>query len=141
MGNGSAVVLLVNLCVVWATAGAWKAAIGSRDSGLRTAGDRWIEPVVSSLFDARFSPMLIFRRTKTPHAKVTTHRMLSAIRPPELSHGTAESCRIAKTIACPKTRDQAPEYRVHENPTALRLNRLLEAPSINAMWSGVADPP
>jgi len=30
------------------------------------------------------------------------------------------------------TRAGAPEYREHEDPTALRLNRLLEVPSINA---------
>jgi hypothetical protein len=57
--------------------------------------------VVNSLFGA-FSPMLIFRRPNTPHTRVATHRMLSAIRPPELSHGTAESCRIAETMTVPK---------------------------------------
>src|SRR5262245_613754 len=72
--------------------------------------------------------MLIFKRPTTPHTRVATHRMLSAIRPVELSHGTAKSCRIAD----PKQADQHPKYREHEDPTALRLNRLLEAPSINA---------
>src|SRR6516165_3625428 len=86
-----------------------KAAIGSRDSGLRTAGDRWIEPVVSSLFGTCFSPMLIFRRQNTPHTRVATHRMLSVIRPPELSHGNAESCRIAETMTVPKRADQISE--------------------------------
>ena len=28
----------------------------------------------------------------------------------------------------PKRADQAPEYQEHEDPTALRLNRLLEVP-------------
>jgi hypothetical protein len=55
--------------------------------------------------------------------------MLSAIRPPE--HGTAESCRIAETLTVPKTADQAPEYQEHEEPTALRLNKLLEVPSMH----------
>jgi len=68
----------------------------------------WTEPVVSSLFGARFSPMLIFRRPNTPHTRVATHRMLSAIRPPEISHGTAESCRIAETTPVSKRADQAP---------------------------------
>src|SRR5262245_2697142 len=105
MSDGPAVVLLVDLCVDWATAGATrKAAIGSRNSGLRTAGgDRWIEPVVSSLVGACFSPMLIFTRPNTPHTRVATHRMLSTIRPPELSHGTAESCQ-AETMTVPKAR-------------------------------------
>src|SRR5262245_18969703 len=76
--------------------------------------------------------MLLFRRPTTPHTRVATHRMLRAIRPPELSHGTAESCRIAETMRVPKRADQAPEYQEHEDPTALRLNRLLEVPSINA---------
>jgi hypothetical protein len=88
--------------------------------------------VASSLFGACFSAILIFRRPSTPHTRVATQRMLSAIRPPELSHGTAESCRIAENDACLKTRAGAPEYREHEDPTALRLNRLLEVPSINA---------
>jgi hypothetical protein len=88
--------------------------------------------VASSLFGACFSPMLIFRRPNTPHTRVATHRMLSEIRPPELSHGTAESCRITETMTVPKRADQASEYQEHEDPTAIRLNRLLEAPSINA---------
>ena len=83
--------------------------------------------MVNSLFGA-FSPMLIFRRPNTPHTRDAPHRMLSAIRPPELSHGTAESCRIAETMNCPKTADQAPNIGSMRNPTALRLNRLLEAP-------------
>jgi hypothetical protein len=58
--------------------------------------------------------------------------MLSVIRPPELSHGTAESCRIADTMTVPKPRIRSPEYQEREDPTALRLNRLLEVPSINA---------
>jgi hypothetical protein len=58
-------------------------------------------------------------------------RMLSAIRPPELSHGTAESCRIAENDACLNARWR-PRISEHEDPTALRLNRLLEVPSINA---------
>jgi len=84
--------------------------------------------VVSSLFGACFSPILIFRRPSTPHTRVATHRMLSAIRPPELSHGTAESCRIVETMTAPNARIRPPEYQEHEDPTALRLNRLLEAP-------------
>jgi hypothetical protein len=56
-----------------------------------------MEPVVSSLFGACFSPMLIFRRPNTPHTRIATHRMPSAIRPLELSHGTAKSCRITET--------------------------------------------
>ena len=88
--------------------------------------------MASSLFGACFSPMLIFRRPNTPHTRVATHRMLSEIRPPELSHGTAESCRITETMTVPKRADQASEYQEHEDPTAIRLNRLLEAPSINA---------
>ena len=88
--------------------------------------------MVSSLFGTCFSPMLIFRRQNTPHTRVATHRMLSVIRPPELSHGTAESCRIAETMTVPKPRIRSPEYQEREDPTALRLNRLLEVPSINA---------
>jgi hypothetical protein len=41
--------------------------------------------------------MLTFRRPNTLHTRVARHRMLSAIRPPELSHGTVKSCRIAET--------------------------------------------
>jgi hypothetical protein len=58
--------------------------------------------------------------------------MLSAIRPLELSQGTAENWRIAETTPISKRADHAPEYREHEDPAALRLNRLLEAPRINA---------
>ena len=63
-----------------------------------------MEPVVSSLFDDCFWPMLIFRRPNAPHTRVATHRMLSAIRLLELSHGTVESCRIVETMTVPKAR-------------------------------------
>ena len=87
--------------------------------------------MASSLFGACFSAILIFRMANTPQTRVAMQRMLSAIRPPELSHGTAESCRIAENDACLNA-PGAPEYREHEDPTALGLNRLLEVPSINA---------
>src|SRR5262245_3765018 len=56
--------------------------------------------------------MLIFRRPNTPHTRVATHRMLSVIRPPELSHGTAESCRIAESQV------RGSEFRTEEVPFA-----------------------
>jgi hypothetical protein len=96
LGNGtgdeSRVALFVDRWMDWATAGATrKAAIGSLDCDWRTTGDFWIEPVISSLgADNCFPPLLILRKPTTPHTRIATHRTLSTIRPPELSHRTAK---------------------------------------------------
>jgi hypothetical protein len=51
--------------------------------------------VTSSLAVDDCFPLLIFRRPKTPHTRIPTHRTLSTIRPPELSHGIEKKFRIA----------------------------------------------
>jgi hypothetical protein len=71
-----------------------KAAIGSLDGDLRTAGGLWIEPVRSSLAGACFPPLLVFRSASMLNTKVPTTTKLSRVRGRGVSQGTAKRFRI-----------------------------------------------
>ena len=80
-------------------AGLRKAAIGSLGGDLRTGAALGIEPVISSLAGACLPPLVTFRSTQTPNARIATTAMLSSVRPLGLSQCTSERFRIAKTAS------------------------------------------
>jgi len=95
--------------------GARKDAIGSFDDDVRP-GDFGMEPVISSFVGVCFPPLSIFSSANMPNTRITAATMLSRVRRPRASHGTAKRFRMGSHPS-PRRARLAPARAQREGPS------------------------
>jgi hypothetical protein len=88
----------------WDAAGARKEAVGSLDGVLPPAGDLWMEPVISSLAGACFSPLVVLTIANMLNIRITAAKMLNRVLRLGVSQGIAKRFRIGRAVKPEKAR-------------------------------------